>query len=127
MYRYGDDANFSDLVGKTITGIDKSDEFIRFETEEAIYVMRHYQNCCEYVGVEDINGDLEDLIGKEILNAYESSKQNKKVECGYWTFYHISTQDVDICIRWYGRSNGYYSVSVAFEKFEKSVEEQHED
>ena len=117
--------NFNDLKGKTIktiTGLCKdSEEAIFICTDGTKYRMNHYQSCCENVYIEDIYGDVEDLIGSEILVAEEIKGANippkKESHDSYtWTFYKIATAKGSVDIRWYGVSNGYYSESVSFEK-----------
>lgn len=69
---------FSDLVGKTITSIvgGQGDEQLTIETgDDKIYRMYHNQDCCEHVYLEDIAGDLSDLVGSPILTAEESSSE----------------------------------------------------
>lgn len=114
---------FSHILGKTITEIEGGvgHDFIEFHTTDGIYKMHHYQSCCESVYVEDITGDLEDLIGNPILLAEEStSGENPEgVKVDYqdsftWTFYKLATIKGYVDIRWYGESNGYYSESVDF-------------
>ena len=121
------DANFEELIGKTIVSIDgmeKDSDSITFKTSDGeTYVMYHYQDCCESVFIDDVCGDVDDLITSPILIAEErSSKDNEDLndygdESFTWTFYHIATSKGYVDIRWYGGSNGYYSESVDFKKY----------
>lgn len=114
--------NFEDLKGKVIKKIEGSEQSyeLLFITEcDITYRMTHHQDCCESVTIESIVGDLEDLIGYEILNAEEVSNSNSDVNSDSsetWTFYKLATRKGYVDIRWYGTSNGYYSESVSFEK-----------
>ena len=117
--------DFETLNGKTITSIKLSedrDEILFSCSDSSKYKMYHSQDCCESVSVEDICGDLEDLIGSPILAASEetSNKNPDGVNPEYqdsftWTFYKLATIKGSVTIRWYGESNGYYSESVEFE------------
>ena len=70
-------AEISELVGKTVVSIDKKDdELIFFCATGEKYKMYHSQNCCESVTIEDICGDLDDLIGTPILKAEEVSNES---------------------------------------------------
>lgn len=118
-------ANFSDLVGKTLTKVYEDKDKLIFDVDDGTqYALYHAQECCEYVRLEDTNGDLEDLVGTPILSAYESSNElgyceptedmKKGWGTGTWTFYRISTIKGTVVLRWLGESNGYYSESVDF-------------
>lgn len=114
------------LEGKTIKEIvgNKDSYEIEFRCIDekdkiSIYKMYHEQDCCENVYVEDIIGDLEDLLNTPILNATEESNTGELGEYGdssTWTFYRIATIKGTVTIRWFGTSNGYYSESVIFVK-----------
>jgi hypothetical protein len=119
---------FKDLIGKTLTEIrgEKGSEEMVFTCQDGNkFRLVHHQDCCENVAIEDICGELHDLIGVPILQAEESTSGDNPPgvrppesaeESFTWTFYRISTIKGQVVIRWYGASNGYYSESVDFEK-----------
>jgi len=117
---------FRELVGKTLSTVmcEIGNDEILFETISGDrYKLYHEQNCCENVNVEDIIGDLEDLIGSPLLMAEEVSHKDENPEgidipayqeSFTWTFYKLATIRGSVTIRWYGKSNGCYSESVNF-------------
>ncbi len=117
--------NINILLGKIITQIERSnDELIFITSEGDKYRMYHEQDCCEGVSIDDINGDLDDLLNSPILMAEEViSNENPSdynpdmyQDSFTWTFYKLATIKGYVTIRWYGESNGYYSESVSFVK-----------
>ena len=115
---YRDDrVGLSALVGKTLAEVRRSgDEEMFFTTQEGeTFKMYHSQDCCESVYIEDIEGDLDSLVGNPILVAEVASNDDPEAsESGTWTFYKLATIKGHVDIRWYGSSNGYYSESVYF-------------
>jgi hypothetical protein len=118
---------FKAIVGLTFKSIhvkEDNTEILFVSNDNRRFLMSHYQDCCETVEVESIEGSLLDLIDTPILEAEESS--NSSTDEGYkgeevdgsctWTFYKIRTIKGYVTIRWVGSSNGYYSESVDFEE-----------
>lgn len=116
-----------DLLGKTLIDVkvDKDQTEMIFSTNTDQYKMWHRQDCCEGVYIEDIVGDLEDLVGhpitlaEEMTNTHNADMPNMQPKEDYeesytWTFYKLATIKGYVDIRWYGSSNGYYSESVDF-------------
>jgi hypothetical protein len=114
--------NVNELIGKVVIKIEQvENEEIYFYTEDGnTYKMYHEQSCCENVLIEDIVGNLEDLIGEPIIMAEEVTEEDTECsESATWTFYKFATIKGYATIRWYGESNGYYSESVDFRLLEK--------
>ena len=108
------------LIGKKITKItgEVGSGEIHFKCSNGMeFRMYHEQDCCENVSVEDICGDLEDLIGSKITQADEDSNSTENGDGRIrWTFYKFATAKGYVTIRWLGSSNGYYSERVDFER-----------
>lgn len=121
-----------ELLGKTLVDIQGAEEgseeiyFICYDGTK--YKMYHEQDCCEYVGVEDICGDIDCLLNTPITMAEDISNEcfdmGPSDRMGYdesytWTWYKLATVKGYVTIRWYGTSNGYYSESVDFLRIPK--------
>lgn len=113
--------SFEDLKGCTLVRCTNvNGEELVFELDNGdCYHLYHSQDCCESVTIEDIAGNLDDLVGMPILLAEEVTSdtnpegvQPEWQESFTWTFYKLATNRGYVTIRWYGESNGYYSESV---------------
>lgn len=102
-------------------------EFLTFTGKR--YKLYHRQDCCEHVYLDEVIGDVNDLIGLVVEAEEVSSKDMpfKKME-GYsddyepesytWTFYKVGTTRGSVTFRFYGTSNGYYSERAEFAEVE---------
>lgn len=118
---------FDEIVGKTLkkafTEDNYNDALYLVADDGTTFRFMHNQSCCEYVYIEDIEGDLSDLVGSPILQAEVVEEDNPDVDCGMWTFYKFATLKGYVTIRFYGTSNGYYGVSVNMQIFHESAAE----
>jgi hypothetical protein len=99
-------------------------EQLFFLGEKSFY-MKHDQQCCEKVLIEEIIGHLPDLIGTPILRAEERSSEGERLfgSAVEWTFYELATINGSVTIRWRGASNGYYGTSVELYQLSKKKPE----
>lgn len=115
-------SNMNELVGLKIVevrGMEDGSREVVFVTEcGRIFRMTHHQDCCEDVCLNDTEGEPSFLLGQTVCSSSGSSSEYTSTEYGVeeWTFYHIRTHKGDVCLRWVGTSNGYYSTSVSFEE-----------
>lgn len=120
---YEDRIEIGKLVGRTLastTGAVGDDQMVFVDTNGDKWLMYHDQACCESVLIEDVCGDIQDLVGNPILQAEETSNRQNDLErfnksCT-WTFYRFATAKGSVAVRWYGESNGCYSERVNVER-----------
>ena len=108
------------MLGKTFVHVTGSvgDYEMTFETAEGErFMFAHQQDCCESVDINDIVGDLQDLVGEPLLVAEEvrgatPEPGEEHYESYTYTFYKFATRKGYVDVRWLGESNGYYSEGV---------------
>ena len=87
-----DFTEIKELIGNTFTFVGESTEKLGkgswsdtaeglvFKNSEEGYIFYHEQDCCEDVHIDDICGDLSDLIGSPIIRAEERSESGEEDE-----------------------------------------------
>jgi hypothetical protein len=107
------------MKGKTFVKVEGSvgsGEMLFVTAEGERFLFAHMQDCCETVDINDIVGDLQDLVGEPLLVAEEVSGEvpadAEHYESFTYTFYKFATRKGYVDVRWLGESNGYYSESV---------------
>ena len=136
LYYYSD-ADFHELVGKTITNIEvdsyyDNDAIIFTCSDGSKYLMTHDQDCCELVFIESVTGNFDNLLNTPIIMAEDISNLMEHEpsldaydESYTWTFYKLATINGYVTIRWYGTSNGYYSERVEFVRIDDGAIPRH--
>ena len=113
------------LLGEIITNIEgaSSDKtYVVFSLANGKrFGMSHRQDCCEYVAVHSVVGELQNIIDSPVLSALEIEGDPAGVEYSgseshTFTTFRITTAKGTVEIRWLGESNGYYSENVSFEE-----------
>ena len=120
-------ADISHLLGQTIARVSRAskddrtslspaleDDWISFSLDDDFdLVLQHHQDCCEHVYLDDVAGNLDDLVGSKIWQAEEvSNEAYADTDEEQWTFYLLRTIKGSVTLRWNGTSNGYYSMGV---------------
>ena len=109
------------MLGKTFVQVSGAvgNFDLLFETANGErFMFSHQQDCCERVDINDIVGDLQDLVGEPLLLAEEVQGETpvdfneREYESVTWTFYKFATRKGYVDVRWLGESNGYYSEGV---------------
>lgn len=104
---------FDNMIGKTmssVTGSVGDDEMIFTTIDNKKFMFCHFRQCCEDVLIEDITGDLSDLVGSVIVQAEEILSEFR--DGGTYTFYKFATIKGYVTVRWFGSSN--YSEDVSY-------------
>lgn len=109
-----------EFMGRVIKEIEgeKGSERLIFHFEEGRSLkMYHEADCCEAVWLEDVTGEMSDLIDTPIVVAEMWTEEGEPMTAGEdsctWTFYKFRTHRGDVTLRWNGESNGYYSEDVS--------------
>ena len=119
------DQIFEELIGKTLTAIKVDEKYAAWIlfviSEDEKYLLHNDEADCNdvQVTIDDINGDINDLVGSPLTMAEsvsnEAFEKSQDAE-GTWTFYRFATVKGYVDIRWFGTSNGYYSETVTLER-----------
>src|ERR1035437_3083229 len=107
------DSTFETMIGKTMTSVEwlapHGDDKMVFTAEDGhSWKFYHESDCCENVYIEDVCGDLSDLVGSPIIFAEEVSnlddppKDPEYAESFTWTFYRFGTIKGTVTVRWLG-------------------------
>ena len=113
------EVKIENMVGKVFTSVRNEGTELVFQNATESFVFFHQQDCCENVSIEDVCGDLQDLVGEPLLLAEEVQGETpvdfdeNDHESVTWTFYKFATRRGYVDVRWLGESNGYYSEGVS--------------
>lgn len=132
-YIYWSYKEMADLIGLTLVSAERhtfpeGDGLLLITDTGEQFGLYHSPDCCESVDLEDITGDLDDIVGSPILSADESTnsdipprKTDYEPDSYTWSFYRINTIKGGITVRFYGESNGYYSETATLRQREEKV------
>ena len=120
------DTNFFELKGQIITDISNlgvGSQEVEIFTGSNRYWLYHLQDCCEYVRIVKIIGNIDDIINREIIFAEEDAGANEPdwhdeyIDSSHtWTKYVLKTKNASLEFWFLGESNGYYSENISIKK-----------
>ena len=107
------------IVGATFksvtVGPGNQPESVAFETEDGrTFQMHHEQDCCEYVYLKKIKGDVNSLIGRPVVKAsinYTHRDEGTETEITIRVEKRGTVRFI-----WLGVSNGYYGETASFKE-----------
>jgi hypothetical protein len=114
--------DFFTLKGQTIRKIIALNTgSVKIFTDKYKYHLYHEQDCCEYVRLVKIIGDIDNILNEEIIFAEEDGGANDPdwhTDYNYddshtWTKYVLKTKNNSLEFWFLGESNGYYGESIS--------------
>ncbi|MEK2647414.1 DUF7448 domain-containing protein [Bdellovibrio sp. BCCA] len=128
--------DLSFLLGKTIIShklVDQKSNLLLVGDDGMHYWLGGFSSDGGHVHLEDINGNLDDLLNSPILRAEEKTvlvPEDQKTHPGYtedyYFYYEISTIKGSVHMRFYGEEGAYYSASAWFYYCIPQMESTHE-
>lgn len=119
------DVNFFELKGqivKEIYGLIEDYDEVSIRTNDGTYKLYHEQDCCEYVRIVKVIGNVDELIG-EVIFAEEDAGANEPDwyyesfnDSHTWTKYVLKTENASLEFWFLGESNGHYSENISIKK-----------
>jgi len=90
-------------------------------TDKYKYNLYHEQDCCEFVRLAKIIGDIDNILNEEIIFAEEdggAKDPDWATDYNYddshtWTKFVLATKNANVEFWFLGESNGYYSESIS--------------
>ena len=112
-------SNIEKLKGQTpveISGMREGSEEVVIGTKEGNTLLLRYEpDCCATCEIYQVDGDPIDLLGAPLLMCEQVTGESlgfiddQTEDSHTWTFVKFGTIHGYVTLRWYGRSNGYYS------------------
>ena len=117
---------FDQVIGITLSEVRQAEKgssaIMLLSACGRAFSMHHNDLCSEEVSLDDVEGDISDIVGSPITLAEKTTSpdtpedaQDRLMQLSQtWTFYRIGTAKGLVVLRWFGESNGYYSEEVDF-------------
>ena len=125
-YYLSDTEKLADMHGKTAIAVGRGVDWLTLTFDDGSrYEFEHEQSCCECFYLEDVCGDLGDLLGTPLLGAEVVSSDDEPgpgAESYTWSFYKLWTATGCVTLRFLGTSSGYYSETVDIKRTSPEVE-----
>jgi hypothetical protein len=115
--------DFFTLKGQIVRKIQAlNGDSLSILTDKYEYNLYHAQDCCEYVRIVKIIGDIDNILNEEIIFAEEDGGANDPdwyTDYSYyndshtWTKFVLGTKNGNVEFWFLGESNGYYGESIS--------------
>jgi len=114
--------DFFTLKGQIVRKIQAlNGDSLSILTDKYEYNLYHAQDCCEFVRLAKIIGDIDNILNEEIIFAEEDGGANDPdwaTDYNYddshtWTKFVLATKNANVEFWFLGESNGYYSESIS--------------